>query len=478
MGVMIGKKPHVLAVPFPAQGHVKPLMKLARQIAKYGIKVTFANIESVHDKIVSYSAKMSEDVDVDVDEDEDEDEGNLVLTSVGDGRGPDDDHEDVFKLLDTLRSSMPQSLTDLIETINASTPDERISCVIADITMSYVSETAEKMGAEFVVFSPPSAAAVGVINVIPKLLEEGILDQNGSVTNGQTTSLSDDIPAWRKDEFSWSFAIDLKTQKIFFECSRRVLSAAAEAKLLISNTCYELEPAACDLIPNILPVGPLTLFEPDGPKSITSSCNFHREDPSCLTWLDSKPPKSVIYVSFGSLAVFSQQQLDELALGLEMSGRAFLWVVRSDLANGSRAVFPDGFVERVGEVGKIVEWAPQEEVLSHPSVACFLSHCGWNSTLEGLSRGLPFLCWPYFSDQFHNQKYICDKWEIGLRIDPDENGIRLRHEIMEKIDMLFCDDGFKENATRLKEITAESVGEGGSSYENMMKFIDHLRKIR
>ncbi|KAG6388630.1 hypothetical protein SASPL_150062 [Salvia splendens] len=102
-----------------------------------------------------------------------------------------------------------------------------------------------------------------------------------------------------------------------------------------------------------------------------------------------------------------------------MSGRAFLWVVRLDLANGSRAVLPDGFA---GENGKIVERAPQD--LSHRSVACFLSHCGWNSTLEGLSRGVPFLCWPYFSDQFHNQKYICDKWEIGLRIDHDENGIR------------------------------------------------------
>ncbi|KAG6388257.1 hypothetical protein SASPL_153459 [Salvia splendens] len=455
------QKPHVLAVPFPAQGHVKPLMKLARQIAKHGIKVTFVNIECVHRKILSSSQAEDEDVD------------NLVMTAVGDGRGPGEE-DDVFKLLDTLRSSMPRSLTELIETINASTPDETITCVIADITMAYLSQTAESMGAEFVVFAPPSAAAVAILRLIPNLLEEGTLDEDGSVTNGVITSLSEDIPVWKKDEYTWSFAIDLKTQKIFFECSRRIVREVSEAKLLISNTCYELETAACDLTPNLLPVGPLTLVYPDGPNPGPKSCSFHPQDLSCLSWLDSKADGSVIYVSFGSLAVFSQQQLDELAFGLEMSGRAFLWVVRSDLANGSRAMIPDGFA---GENGKIVEWAPQEEVLSHRSVACFLSHCGWNSTMEGLSRGVPFLCWPYFSDQFHNQKYICEKWEIGLRIDHDESGIRSRHEIKEKIDLVFCDDRFKKNASRLKEVTRESVGEGGSSYKNLKKFIDHLRKI-
>lgn len=246
---------------------------------------------------------------------------------------------------------------------------------------------------------------------------------------------------------------------------------------MLSNTCYELEPGACNLhSTDFLPIGPLNLIEANDPKSGSKSCNFHPEDASCLSWLDSKPAGSVIYVSFGSLAVFSQQQLDELALGLEMSGRAFLWVVRSDLANGSRAVFPDGFLERVGEVGKIVEWAPQEKVLSHPSVACFLSHCGWNSTLEGSSMGLPYLCWPYFSDQHHNQNYICDKWQIGLRIEADENGIRLRQEIKKKIDLIFCDDSFKKNALKVKEMSVKSVSEGGSSYKNLKNFIDHLRK--
>lgn len=282
--------------------------------------------------------------------------------------------------------------------------------------------------------------------------------------------LSDQIPIWRKDEFPWSIPSDLHHQKIVFQSSE----AACKAKWLLSNTCYELEPAACELHPNFLPVGPLHLIE----KSCSGPSNFYPEDASCLTWLDTKPPESVVYVSFGSLAVHSKEQLDELALGLEISGRAFLWVVRRDLANGSQALLPDGFLERVGEFGKIVEWAPQNEVLSHPAIACFVSHCGWNSTLEGVSGGVPYLCWPYFCEQTHNESYICDNWEIGLRIACNENGIRSRYEIKKKIDMLLSNDKLKENVIKLKESCAKSIGEGGSSYKNLEKFIDHLRKCR
>lgn len=292
------------------------------------------------------------------------------------------------------------------------------------------------------------------------------------MTKGDIISVSDDLPAWGKNEMTWSFSSDLQTQKIFFDCSKRISTTVNQAKWLLTNTCHEIESSACDLSPNLLPIGPLLGVQ----SSSIDSCSFHHEDESCLSWLDSKPAGSVVYVSFGSLAVFSQQQLDELAFSLELSCRPFLWVARSDLANGSRVVYPDGFLDRVGKVGKIVEWAPQERVLSHPSTACFVSHCGWNSTLEGVSNGVPFLCWPYFADQYHNQRYVCDEWEIGLRIEADESGIRWRDEIRGKMELVFSEDGdrLKENALRLKEVCAKSVGEGGSSYTNLGMFIDHL----
>ncbi|KAG8375056.1 hypothetical protein BUALT_Bualt10G0060200 [Buddleja alternifolia] len=493
MAMVKGKKPHVLAVPLPFQGHVKPLMKLCRQIAKRGIKVTFVNIQSIHEKLI-LTAKMS---------DHEDEEDNIVLTSIPDSRSPEEiDKNNAFKLLETLRHTMPDSLTDLIERINSSNDEEKISCVIADITIDWVLETAEKMGAEPVVFSPPAAAVLTIALHTPKLIEEGYIDSNGitfsfchrekcsyspsnihcdyfflnagSILKGdQIISLSENMPALRTNDLNWNFIPDLEAQKILFECSLRVGKAVNQAKMLLVNTSYELESAACDLNPKLIPIGPL--IQTHTLKSSSNSWSFHSEDESCLTWLNNKPLGSVIYVSFGSLAIFSQHQLDELALGLELSGHPFLWVVRSDLANGSRAVYPDGFMERIRGFGKIVEWAPQEEVLSHPSVAGFLSHCGWNSVVEGLNMGMPFLCWPYGGDQFHNQDYICDKWEIGLRINPDENSIRTKEEIKTKIEMLFSDDNLKLNALKMKEMIVKSVSEGGSSYKNLENFIDHLR---
>ncbi|CAA2985945.1 Hypothetical predicted protein [Olea europaea subsp. europaea] len=274
---------------------------------------------------------------------------------------------------------------------------------------------------------------------IPKLIQLGNLDANGSIMKNEMINLSSEIPSWRNSELPWGVSSDLKARKMVFECCQTAQQALHQAKWLICNTFYELESSACNLIPNICPVGPLL-----SSNSSSNGGSIWAEDRTCLNWLDKQQIGSVVYVSFGSLAVLSQEQFHELALALELCGRPFLWVFRSNFAN------PNGFEQRVTERGKMVDWVPQEEVLAHSSVGCFLSHCGWNSTMEGISMGVPFLCWPYFLDQFHNQNYICDMWKIGLRLNPDENGLRSRHEINTKIEMLFSHNSIKANALKLK----------------------------
>ncbi|GAA0175861.1 glycosyltransferase [Lithospermum erythrorhizon] len=143
--------------------------------------------------------------------------------------------------------------------------------------------------------------------------------------------------------------------------------------------------------------------------------------------------------------------------------------------NESVPDYPEGFLERVADQGKIVEWAPQEKVLAHPAIACFLTHCGWSSVTESLSRGVPFLCWPSFGDQFHNQSYINDVWKAGLQLDLDENGSRSRDEIKNKILLLLSDGNFKENALKLKKMAEQTIGPDGSSFKNFEKFIMFLK---
>ncbi|OMO75763.1 UDP-glucuronosyl/UDP-glucosyltransferase [Corchorus olitorius] len=89
--------------------------------------------------------------------------------------------------------------------------------------------------------------------------------------------------------------------------------------------------------------------------------SFWPEDEICQKWLDQQPPGSVIYVAFGSFT--------ELALGLELSNRPFLWVVRPDITKGieSDELYPKGFKERVGSRGKMVgNWAPQRDQYISP----------------------------------------------------------------------------------------------------------------
>ncbi|KAK0596370.1 hypothetical protein LWI29_015012 [Acer saccharum] len=153
--------------------------------------------------------------------------------------------------------------------------------------------------------------------------------------------------------------------------------------------------------PKILPIGPLVASNRSG----NSVGNFLPEDLSCLKWLDQQPTQSVIYVAFGSRTTFDQTQFEEFALGLELSNRPFLWVVRPDIANKLNDTNLEGFQDRVGSRGLIISWAPQQKVLEHPSIAYFFSHCGWNSTMEALSNGVPLLCWPFSTDQFLNEHY-------------------------------------------------------------------------
>ncbi|KAF6163321.1 hypothetical protein GIB67_025185, partial [Kingdonia uniflora] len=206
-----------------------------------------------------------------------------------------------------------------------------------------------------------------------------------------------------------------------------------------------------------------------------SAGHFWQEDVICLNWLDQQPDRSVIYIAFGSFTVFDRTQFQELALGLELSGQPFLWVVRPNITNSLSEAYPDGFEERVGTQGKIVGWAPQQKVLAHSFIFCFLSHCGWNSTMEAVNNGISFLCWPYFVDQFMNQSYICDVWRVGLRLIPDESRIVRSEEVKEKVKELLCHEEIKIRISELMEIATKGSIDR-DSLKNLDKFVGSIKQ--
>jgi len=241
-------------------------------------------------------------------------------------------------------------------------------------------------------------------------------------------------------------------------------------ELWFCNTTYELEPRVLTFFPKILPIGPLlrNYSNMNASSSTRSMGQLWEEDLSCMSWLDQQPRSSVIYVAFGSHTCFDQNQFNELALGLDLTDRPFLWVVRQD----NNMAYPNEFQRNKG---KIVQWAPQQKVLNHSAIASFFSHCGWNSTMEGLCNGVPFLCWPYFADQLYNKVYICDELKVGMGLDLDENGVVSRWEIKKKLDQLLSDVNMRTRSLKFKEKIKENQLDKGRSSENLNKLVEWIK---
>ncbi|XP_074348802.1 UDP-glycosyltransferase 83A1-like [Apium graveolens] len=284
-------------------------------------------------------------------------------------------------------------------------------------------------------------------------------------------TLTSSMPPMNPEQFVWASLGNSNTERIIFNLLGETNRTVKLADHIICNTSYELEPAALALFPEILPIGPLLADHQIG----NLSGYFWPADASCLAWLDKQPEQSVIYVAFGSTTIFDQIQFEELALGLEAVKRPLLWVVRPDTMDEKSDMFLKAVMGRIGKHGRIVGWTHQQDVLNHPSVGCFLSHCGWNSTMEGVSNGVPFLCWPYFADQFLNETYICNVWKVGLSLDKDATGIVTRREIMNKVEKLFSDKAFKERALIHQEMVMRGTQDNGCSNKNMSNFIEWMR---
>ncbi|KAL7201240.1 hypothetical protein ACSBR1_033031 [Camellia fascicularis] len=194
---------------------------------------------------------------------------------------------------------------------------------------------------------------------------------------------------------------------------------------------------------------------------------------TCMNWLEERPNGSVVYVSFGSLAELGVDQMEELAWGLGDSNYHFLWVVGSK----EEAKLPKDFVRETSEKGLVVSWCPQLQVLAHKAVGCFVTHCGWNSTLEALSLGVPMVAMPQWTDQSTNAKYVMDVWRMGLRVRCNDKGIVRREEIEHCVREVMEGERGKEmkrNAIKWSELAKEAVGEGGSSDRNIHEIVAKL----
>ncbi|KAG2535127.1 hypothetical protein PVAP13_9NG048700 [Panicum virgatum] len=457
-------RPRVLMLPFPAQGHVMPLLELSHRLADHGVEVYFVNTDLNHARIIRAMEGGGDQAGA-----RPPAAAGIHMVSFPDGMAPDADRSNIGKLAESLAAAMLDHLEEPIRS-------KEIRWMVVDVPMVWALELAAAAGVRVALFPAFSAAVFALMTHAPKMIEDGILDEDGNVKRNERIQLSPKMPAVDADELPWSGVGKTPTaRRATFQAVIKTGAALAIADSIVCNTFQEIESEALALIPKktVLAVGPL-----EAPKAASAAGHFWPDDPTCLAWLDAQAPGSVVYVAFGSLAVFDATRLQELADGLALAGRPFLWVVRPNFAaDGVVDGWLDEFRRRVGGgTGLVVGWAPQQRVLAHPSVACFVTHCGWNSVMEGARHGVRFLCWPHFGDQFCNRSYVCDVWRTGVRLRADERGVVTKEEVRDKLERLLGDEGMRARALSLKSAARASVAGGGSSHQNLLRFVNLLRE--
>lgn len=268
-----------------------------------------------------------------------------------------------------------------------------------------------------------------------------------------------------------------KTLSIAVECASRV----SNAQYFLSTSVYELEPQVFDALKAKFPF-PVYPIGPSIPHFLMESSSHTNNSggPEYLKWLDSQPKGSVLYISLGSFLSVSSAQLDEIVSGVKNSGARYLWVARGDASKIVKEY--DG----CGDYGFVVPWCDQLRVLSHGSIGGFLTHCGWNSTMEAIFSGVPMLTFPIFWDQIPNSKRIVDDWKIGYRVKKKYLGrgesLVTRDEISELVKR-FMDqenniDGkaIRKRVKELQEACRKAIAKGGSSDTNLDAFIRNISK--
>ncbi|CAN6270990.1 unnamed protein product [Urochloa humidicola] len=244
---------------------------------------------------------------------------------------------------------------------------------------------------------------------------------------------------------------------------------------VLVNSFRDLEPMEADYMESTWrakTIGPTlpSFYLDDGrlPSNRTYGFNLFSSTTAapCMAWLDKQKPSSVVLASYGTVANFGTAQLEELGNGLCDSGRAFIWVLRSDEEDKLSAELGGRCKER----GLIVPFCPQLEVLTHKATGCFVTHCGWNSTIESVVTGVPMVAMPQWADQPTTAKYVESAWGIGLRM---QKGLVKREEVERCIREVMDGDmkqEYRRNAAKWRQKAKEAMQEGGSSDKNIAEF--------
>lgn len=453
---MENSRGHVVVLTYPAQGHINPLLQFAKCLASKKVKSTFAT--------TPYTAKFISAKGVQV-----------MPISDGFDNGGFRDAPSVADYLESFKTVGSRTLTELILKLNQSS-DSPVNCLVYDSLFPWALDVAKNLDIFSVVLLTNSASVCSLYWQIHK----GLL--SFPVEKDRIPLTIPGLPPLGFDELP-SFLAYPSHDSAYLEAIMTKFSRLEENDWVFANSFEDLENELAKAMTGLWPVQMVGPMVPsayvEGPIAGDTHYGGSLWEPSdhYSKWLDEKAPKSVIFVSFGSMADVEIKQIEEIAYGLKCSKQHFLWVVKgSDQEN-----LLTEFLQSNDEMGlgKLVKWCNQLEVLAHKSVGCFMTHCGWNSTLEAISLGVPMVALPQWSDQPTNAKFIESVWRVGLRAKRDEKMIVTREEIGRCIREVMVgekSDEIRINASKMVEHAKRAVCKGGSSDIAINNFVEVLMK--
>ncbi|KAJ1269791.1 hypothetical protein BS78_06G004400 [Paspalum vaginatum] len=466
-------KKTLVLYPSLGVGHLNPMVEVAKAILRHGLGVLIAIVDAPDTDAVSAAAvarlsAANPAIDFRL----------LPLPAPAPAPASPEVHP-VRRSLDTLRLANP-ALRDLLRSLRPA----RLALLL-DMFCVDALDVAAELGVPAYFFFASAASDLAVFLDLPYYYPT--VPSFGDMAKDTLVRCCPGMPPIRAvDMLKTVQDKESEATKVRLYQFRRM----AEGRGVLVNSFDWLEPAALEALrgagagsgagrptPAVYCIGPLVN---GGGKSAESG-----ERHECLAWLDEQPKRSVVFLCFGSKGAFSSPQLREIARGLERSGHRFLWAVRSPPEEQSlfpepelERLLPAGFLERTRSNGMVLKnWAPQPEVVRHEAVAAFVTHCGWNSTLEAIMSGLPMICWPLYAEQSMNKVFMVEEMKIAVEMEGYDEFVKAE-EVQAKVRLVMdTEEGrmLRERLVVAKEKALEAIKEDGSSQAAFAEFLKDFR---
>ncbi|XP_058200936.1 crocetin glucosyltransferase, chloroplastic-like [Rhododendron vialii] len=444
----------LLLVTFPIQGQINPSLQFAKRLVKMGVNVTFVTAFSALNRITKSASATPQ---------------GLTFSGFSDG------YDDGSKLRDPagieVQNSGSKAVAELIK--SEAEQGRPFVHVVYTSFLPWAGRVARALHVSSTFLWIQPATILGIYYYYFNGYRDAIRNSNSNPTSavelpGLPLLSGNDLPPILVDSsaFDW-WALPLLEEHV------GILDGETNPKVLV-NTFDALESGALRAVEklNLVAVGPLipsAFLDGKDPSDTSVRGDLFQYSKAYIEWLNTNCSESVIYIAFGSISAVAKEQLEEIAHGLLECGRPFLWVVRASEEEKLSCK------EQLEKQGMIVPWCSQVEVLSHPSVGCFMSHCGWNSSLESLVSGVPVVAFPKSLDQVTNGKLIEDVWKTGIRVRINGEGIVDSGEIKKCIEVVMGGNEMRSNAKKWKDLGRKAGEKGGSSDKNLKTFVEEIR---